>query len=86
MVYDGERVSDRPTAKLQLHVQAHDSWDGLQMKLNSVAGQEINVNSPKQMKIFLYEILGLPKRYERKKVTTNETALRNSFFVCRSEA
>lgn len=63
--------------KQRLHIEAHSKWEDMQMKLNSVAGQEINVNSPKQMRIFVYDVLGLPKRYHQKKVTTNETALRN---------
>jgi DNA polymerase I-like protein with 3'-5' exonuclease and polymerase domains len=71
--------------KTQLSGEAHELWDSLQMQLNSVAGQAINVNSPKQMKIYLYEILGLPKRYERKKVTTNETALRNLLALAESK-
>jgi len=63
--------------KARLSAEHHEKWDSFQMQLNSVAGQAINVNSPKQMKTYIYDVLGLPLRYNRRKVTTDETALRN---------
>lgn len=63
--------------KWEYHVKYHAEWENLQMKLNSVAGGEVNVNSPKQMKSYLYKTLGLPERYDKGRVTTNEDALRN---------
>jgi len=45
--------------------------------LDKAVGHKLNVNSPKQMKTFLYEELGLPEKLNRKtgNVTTNEEAL-----------
>ena len=75
MMERGMLVDDK--AKFVFHGKYHGQWEDLQMKLNSVAGQEINVNSTKQMKDFLYVALGLPERYMGGKVTTNEDALRS---------
>ena len=48
-----------------------------QKKLNEAVGYELNVNSPKQMKEFLYQDLKMPASINRKTgtVTTDETAL-----------
>lgn len=56
--------------------QYHTDWDKWQGLLNEVAGRPINVNSPKQMKNYLYGELGVTPRRAKKKVTTNEDALR----------
>ena len=74
MMERGMLIDER--AKFVFHGKYHAQWEDAQMKLNSVAGQEINVNSPKQMKEFLYGALALPKRYKDKKLTTDEDALR----------
>lgn len=49
-----------------------------QKKLDDAVGHDLNVNSPKQMKAFLYDELGLPPVISRKtgKITTDETALK----------
>lgn len=49
----------------------------LQAKLDGAIGHAINVNSPKQLQVLLYEDLGLPKKYKRgtTRVTTDEMAL-----------
>jgi len=44
--------------------------------IHALAGQELNPNSPKQMKEYLYGELKLPKRRLRGEVTVNEDALR----------
>ena len=49
-----------------------------QKRLNEAVGYELNVNSPKQMKAFLYEDLKLPSVVNRKTgtITADEAALR----------
>lgn len=49
-----------------------------QEQLDEAVGYELNVNSPKQMKSFLYDDLKLPPVISRKtgKITTDETALK----------
>ena len=49
-----------------------------QKELDEAVGYELNVNSPKQMKAFLYDDLKLPPVISRKtgKITTDETALK----------
>ena len=49
-----------------------------QKQLNDAVGYELNVDSPKQMKAFLYDDLKLPPVISRKtgKITTDETALK----------
>ena len=49
-----------------------------QKQLDEAVGYELNVNSPKQMKAFLYDDLKLPPVISRKtgKITTDETALK----------
>jgi uracil-DNA glycosylase family 4 len=55
-------------------------WADFQNDLNSLIGTEINVNSHKQISTLLYEILELPKKYNRgygdeKRVTADEDAI-----------
>jgi len=63
--------------KWDYHVRAHADWEDLQMKLNSVAGGDVNTSSHKQMISFLYRTLGLPERFNRGRITADENALRN---------
>lgn len=46
-------------------------------KIQSSCGKEVNPNSPKQVKEFLYDILKLPKKYKRgtRSLTTDKNAL-----------
>jgi DNA polymerase I-like protein with 3'-5' exonuclease and polymerase domains len=60
----------------RLKEQYQSEWDEAQMKLNGLAGGELNVNSPKQMKDFLYRDLKLPVRKSHGRVTADESALR----------
>ena len=71
--------------KHAFHMEYHGKWEGYQMKLNSLGGHEVNVNSPKQMKDFLYRELALPPRYKDKRITTNEDALRSLMAMAASK-
>lgn len=57
-------------------------WEKYQQHLDAIAGGELNVNSPKQMKEFFYGELGLPKRVKNGRPTTNEDALRAMMAEC----
>jgi DNA polymerase-1 len=74
MMERGMLIDER--VKFVFHGKYHAQWEDAQMKLNSLAGQEINVNSPKQMKEFIYNSLAMPKRFKEGKLTTDEDALR----------
>ena len=76
------RVSDRglnvnETLRKDLLYKRMDEVVVTQKRLNEVVGRELNVNSPKQMKEFVYGDLGLPVQYHRKtrKPTLDEKAL-----------
>lgn len=64
----------------------HGRWNSMQEKLNAVSGQELNVNSPKQIKQWLYKDLGLPGRRRHGKLSTAEDALRNLMSMCQEKA
>jgi DNA polymerase-1 len=64
----------------------HADWDKWQKLLNEVAAHPVNVSSPPQMKKLLYDELGLPKRSQKKKVTTNEDAIRASMAYAEGKA
>lgn len=49
--------------------------DKLQRLLNMTLGYEVNINSPKQMKELIYDVMKLPKRFKDGKLTTGEDAL-----------
>jgi DNA polymerase-1 len=48
-------------------------------RMAELVGGPLNINSPKQLKVYLYENLGLPPQYNRgsNQITTNEDALLN---------
>lgn len=60
-------------------------WADLQEKLDYIAGGSLNVNSPKQMKEFLYDELRLPVRRTGGRPTVNEDALRALAALCKKE-
>lgn len=63
----------------------HGQWKEKQEKLNAVSGQDLNVNSPKQIKEWLYGTLNLPVRKHRGSPTTREDALRNLMSLCQEK-
>lgn len=61
-------------------------WVKLQVLLEGVVGEEVNVRSPKLKNILYYkEALGLPPRYEKKKITTNDDALVSLISFCQNK-
>ena len=75
MMQRGIRIDNKK--RLELKHQYHLDWDKCQADLNAVAGHELNVNSHKQVKEFLYKDLGLPQRRKHGKITADEDALRS---------
>ena len=48
-------------------ISKYETWrDILQVKIDSAAGYNININSPKQVNTLLYEVMKLPIIYDRK--------------------
>lgn len=64
----------------------HEEWKHYQTLLNEVSGRSVNVNSPPQMKALLYDTLGLPARRAKKKITTDEDAIRASMAYAEDKA
>jgi len=54
--------------RAELDKEMEDEWDTLQLRLDKAVGHPLNPNSPKQIKEFLYEDLGLPPIYKWGKV------------------
>lgn len=66
MMYMQLRGTRLDVDRKQKHLlEAQAKWTEWQTKLNNMAGREINVKSPAQMKVFLYEDLKLPKMFKR---------------------
>lgn len=63
--------------KEEMLENAHEEWKEHQHRLNTIAGSKLNVNSYVDVRNFIYEDIGLPKRRKKKKVTSNEAALRS---------
>lgn len=83
MMQTGIRVNKETKAILEAeYVQR---WGVEQNRLNSVVGRELNVNSPKAVKKWLYYDLGLPPRRYKGKLTTQETALRSLLSYCENK-
>jgi DNA polymerase I-like protein with 3'-5' exonuclease and polymerase domains len=57
-------------------------WKQYQQHINIVAGRELNVNSPKQVREFLHKELNLPARKHKGKVSTAEPKLRALMADC----
>ena len=68
--------------KKELSSSYKNQWIGLQMKLNAIAGHELNVNSPKQISNWLYREAGMPPRKVKHKLSTNEDTLRSLLSMC----
>ncbi len=60
----------------ELIVEHNIKIEDLTKRINEIAGKEININSPLQIKKLLYDQLKFPTMYHKKVVTTNEEALR----------
>lgn len=71
--------------KSRLSKEYHEKWQEKQEDLNSIAGRELNVNSSKQIKQWLYRDLNLPPRKHNGKLTTREEKLRNLASKCKEK-
>lgn len=69
--------------KKRLQEKTIAEWDEAQILLNRCASRELNVSSSTQVPKLLYEYLGLPKKYKKKKITTDEAALRSIMAECK---
>lgn len=74
MMRRGFKVDQRLKAKLGAEYQGQ--WEKFQQNLDVVAGQHLNVSSPKQMKEFFYGELKLPVRRKNNSPTLDEDACR----------
>lgn len=86
MMRRGIRVDEEK--RNELHDEYNERWVDKQEKLAGVCGFNLNVNSPKQMKAWLYDDLGLPKKYRtdprtyEKHIVADEAALRSLMSMC----
>lgn len=69
----------------EFHEEYMARWSKYQSDLNRVAQRELNVNSSKQVKEFLYGTLNLPPRYHKKKLTTREDKIRSLMAECQDK-
>lgn len=76
MLVDAEKKQYMEMALVQ-------KWDKLQFALNMIAGEEVNVNSPKDMPSLLYDKFKLPIRRKRAGgITTDEDAVVSLITYC----
>lgn len=71
--------------KAEYSKEYHGRWKARQQKLNAISGRDLNVQSPKQIKEWLYGDLGLPPRKYRGKLTTREDKIRNLMSLCQEK-
>ena len=71
--------------RLQLRGEYKSKWQTCQEDLDRVVGVPLNVNSPKQVKDFLYTTLNLPMRTVAKKPSVNEDSLRSLMALCQDK-
>jgi DNA polymerase I-like protein with 3'-5' exonuclease and polymerase domains len=83
MMQHGIRIDNEK--RLELKHEFQSQWDLYQMHLNSVVGHSLNVNSPTQVKEFIYKDLGLPQRRKGGKITADEDALRSLLAICKDK-
>jgi len=60
----------------QKKIEAEDEFNELQEKLNSIAGTELNPNSPKQVATYFYVHKGLAPYKNQGSITTNDGAMK----------
>lgn len=83
MMQRGIRIDTKK--KSQFAREYKGQWSYYQEKLNGISGRDLNVNSPKQIKEWLYGDLNLPPRKYKGKLTTREDKLRNLMSKCEEE-
>jgi len=83
MMRRGIRIDERK--KAELSAQYKTLWTSTQMKLNAVAGHELNVSSHPQITKWLYKEVGLPARRKKGKLKGDEDALRALLAMCESK-
>ena len=83
MMATGILLDQKEKRKLQTY--ALIQWKEDQATLDTIVGGPLNVNSPKEVPWFLYTHLGMPVRKKKKKVTTDEKALRATMAHCQNK-
>ena len=78
-------ISIDQVKKKQLQEEAIEDWGKTQVLLNKCSNRDINVSSGPQVISILYTELGMPKKYKKKKLTTDEDALRAVMAECRNK-
>lgn len=80
MVHRGIKISKE--RQQELFDKYIGQWKQAQLDLALISGKNINVNSPPQVRQWLFKDLGLPPRYHKKKVSTREDKLRAVLAEC----
>jgi len=83
MMGTGIRIDQKEKKRLQ--EEAIEDWDKTQKLLNLQVSRELNVSSGPQVISVLYNELKMPKRTLKKKITTNEDALRSIMAECKNK-
>lgn len=85
MMHTGINVDLEEKNRLEAEYQSR--WAQEQVRLDSLVGHDLNVNSPKQVCSWLYDELGLPiRRNSEGNPTSEEAALRSLLAICRDTA
>ncbi len=83
MMNTGIRIDQAEKKRLQ--DETIEEWDKTQKLLNRCTSRYLNVSSGPQVISVLYTELGMPKKYLKKKLTTNEDALRAIMAECKNK-
>jgi len=81
MMATGIRIDQKEKKRLQ--EETVEEWDEAQKFLNIFTSRYLNVVSGPQVISVIYKELGMPKKYLKKKLTTNEDALRAIMAECK---
>jgi len=83
MMNTGIRIDQAEKKRLQ--EETIEEWNEAQKLLNRCTSRYLNVSSGPQVISVIYKELGLPKKYKKKKLTTNEDALRSIMAECKNK-
>ena len=83
MMATGIRIDQAEKKRLQ--EEAISEWDKTQKLLNLQTSRHLNVGSGPQVISVLYNELKMPKKTLKKKLTTNEDALRSIMAECKNK-
>ena len=81
MMNTGIRIDQKEKKRLQ--EETIEEWNTTQKLLNRITSRYLNVSSGPQVISVIYKELGMPKKYKKKKLTTNEDALRSIMAECK---